>query len=87
MDNTQQTKELRQLAADQVFQEFNFGVEVSEAEGWDTSDSADFHRVVYGEIGGRFALHVRFGGDSTTPSDIYAYDIATGNEIGAYPEN
>lgn len=83
--NAQETAILRQRVAEEAFEQYDFGLAVSDSEGWDTSDSADLHRIVYGDQGGRYALHVRFEGEHTTPSEVYALDMATGNEVGHLP--
>lgn len=73
----------RLQSADNAFQDFDFHIEVSDTDRWDTSDAEDFHRVVYGENGGRYTFHVRFSTGTETPSDVYALDLSTGAHVGA----
>jgi hypothetical protein len=74
----------RELNANAVFEDYNFGVQVDEAGGWDTSDPLNFTRMVYGE-GVRFNLHILFHPYSAVVVEGFAYNMDSGARIGCYP--
>lgn len=79
-----QTLDARLSAANSAFEHYDFADGVYQADGWDTSDCADLSRIVHGEEG-RYCLHVRFDAGQVEPCEVYALDMATGNNIGHAP--
>jgi hypothetical protein len=74
----------REKNANAVFEQYDFGLEVDEAGGWDTSEPLNYTRMVYGE-GARFNLHILFHPYSAVVVEGFAYNMASGARINSYP--
>lgn len=77
--------------ANTAFEYYCFGedVEVTGADGWDSSDSSDFTRMVYisgptdaGDSADRVSFHVRFDPDGVVRG-VYGLLMSNGGRIGA----
>lgn len=87
---TSEQREHLETLAESHYQEYDFGdLHVSDSDGWDTSDPADFTRIVYLEDGTggdstRASFHVRFNPQGAV-CEVYALDMASGGYIGSHP--
>ena len=73
----------RLIVATTVFERYDFfGASISDVDGWKTANPLHYTRMAHTDAG-RINLHVRFEPLTATVTSVEAYDMTTGDYIGA----
>ncbi|MDU8351057.1 hypothetical protein RYA05_04005 [Pseudomonas syringae pv. actinidiae] len=84
MSNELSLDQPRRDAAQQAFEDYDFGTKVNDYGEWNTSEPLCLSCIVHGD--GLWAnFNVRFQRGSAEPTEVYALDMGSGDDVGFLP--
>lgn len=80
----QKLREDKLAAAQDAWESYDFGDEITESSGWETSEDNDYTRIAYSDSG-RYNLHVSFVPNTAIVACTEAFCMESGNLVGFMP--